>query len=303
MAADVNGKASGAKVRLVQVPYDSGHRGERMGRGPEYLVRNGVCRAVEADGSQAVAETIEAPNGFLTENGTAFELHRLVGDRVRAALEEGVFPLVLSGNCNTSAVGSVAGHDDAEIGVVWFDGHGEFNTPETTGNAFLDGMGLAMAVGACWKNMTRSIPGFRPVPEENVVLVGAGGADQAQKQRLSRSGVNVVWTNSIEEEGVRKALAPALRELASRVETVYVHIDPDVLSPVGSARANGYAPPFGLKIKDVEEGIGMVGENLRIGSGGVASYDPAFDGDGLFLQAIIRLTGALVAQNGKAGRP
>ena len=76
---------------------------------------------------------------------TAFELHGLVSGRVRQAIAEGGFPLVLSGNCNTAAIGAIAGAGPEDLGIVWFDAHGEFNTPETTTTGFIDGMGLAIA--------------------------------------------------------------------------------------------------------------------------------------------------------------
>jgi arginase len=76
------------------------------------------------------------------EVAVAFELDRLVSEQVCEAVAEGEFPLVLSGNCNTS-IGTLAGVGPEGLGVVWFDAHADFNTPETTTTGFMDGMGLA----------------------------------------------------------------------------------------------------------------------------------------------------------------
>ena len=70
------------------------------------------------------------------------------------------FPVVLAGNCN-SYVGTLAGLETDRAGVSWFDAHGDFNTPETTTTGFLDGMGLAMASGRCWKAMPETIAWFQ----------------------------------------------------------------------------------------------------------------------------------------------
>ena len=94
---------------------------------------------------------------FLSEIGTAFELNRLLSKEVKAAVGDGMFPMVLSGNCN-SCLGTIAGINSGQLGVVWFDAHGEFNTPETTQSGFLDGMPLAMATGRCWKTILKTIP-------------------------------------------------------------------------------------------------------------------------------------------------
>jgi arginase len=73
---------------------------------------------------------------------------------------------VLSGNCNTAAIGAIAGAGPEDLGIVWFDAHGEFNTPETTTTGFIDGMGLAIAVGAAGGRWQRACPGSRRCPRQ-----------------------------------------------------------------------------------------------------------------------------------------
>ena len=199
---------------------------------------------------EARAEVVEAAVPFRTEIGTAFELHRLVAERVRAATNEGDFPLVLSGNCNVS-VGTIAGIGPDDLGVIWFDGHADFNTPETTTSGFLDGMGLAIAVGDCWKAMARTVSGSGPVPEENVVLLGVRDTDEAERARLRSSGVAAVDAGFVKERGVAEALEPALDELRERARRVYVHLDLDVLDPKRVAPVNEFAPPGGLKAEEI----------------------------------------------------
>ena len=159
-------------VRIIAMPYDSGHPGLRMGAGPEHLLDNGFGEGLRSGGRKPNVTTVRHEREPTAEVATAFELHGLVSNQVRRALAEREFPLVLSGNCNTAAVGALSGVGSSDLGVVWFDAHGEFNTPETTTTGFIDGMGLAIAVGHCWKTMARGVPGFSALPEENVVMAG-----------------------------------------------------------------------------------------------------------------------------------
>src|SRR3712207_900590 len=175
------------RIQIIQVPYDSGHRSVRMGRGPEHFVRNGLDETLRHNDHEVHTEMVEVTSTFRTEIKTAFELHLLVAERVRTAAQQGRFPLVLSGNCNTS-VGTIMGLDPHELGIIWFDGHADFNTPETTSSGFLDGMGLAIATGGCWKPMAQTIPGFRPIPEANAVLVGSRDIAPAERERLRKIG-------------------------------------------------------------------------------------------------------------------
>jgi arginase len=228
----VSTKAGG--ISIFAVPYDSGHRGVRMGSGPEHLLSNGMEGDLASTGSEVRSEILEAPLPFRAEIATAFELFGMVAERVKVAAGAGIFPLVLSGNCNAT-VGVVAGlagaFPEEEVGIVWFDGHADFNTPETTTTGFLDGMGLAIAVGQGWANMARTIPYFRPVREANVVLVGGRGASPVEKERLQASNVTVVGEQHVRQGGGWDVLGGALDALGGQVRRVHVHLDLDVLDP------------------------------------------------------------------------
>jgi len=219
------------------------------------------------------------------EVATAFELDGLISAQVRGALAGGRFPLVLSGNCNAS-VGTIAGAGAEGLGVVWFDAHADFNTPETTTTGFTDGMGLAVAVGHCWQRMAGGVPGFSPVAEENVLLAGVRDVQPAEEERLAASRVAVVGVDRIVREGPR-ALATALDVLETRVGRVYVHLDLDVLDPAKAGRANGFAPEGGLDAEELLSALRVIRARFDVAACGIASYDPALDADGRVLRAAL----------------
>src|ERR671916_2986502 len=286
-------------IRIIAVPYDSGHPGLRMGAGTEHLLDNGLAEALRSEGRVLSVTTVRHEKEPAAEVATAFELHGLVSNQVRRALADGEVPLVLSGNCNTS-VGTLSGAGPEDLGVVWFDAHGEFNTPETTTTGFIDGMGLAIAVGHCWKAMARGVPGFSAVPEENVVMAGGREMEPAERGRLDASGVTVVGAEVIEKQGLR-ALAAALNELKTRVGRVYVHLDLDVLDAGKVGKANEFAAEGGPDAEELEAALGMVRESLEVAAAGIASYDPAFDVDGRVLRAAIASARALTYPASRSG--
>ncbi len=79
-------------VRVVAVPYDSGHRGLRMGAGPGHLLDNGLIDALGVGGREAYPATLRPETVPTVEVATAFELDGLISDQVRGALAEGRFP-------------------------------------------------------------------------------------------------------------------------------------------------------------------------------------------------------------------
>lgn len=284
------------KVQIIQVPYDSGHRGVRMGSGPEHFAHNGVAQLLRGAGYDVQTETIETQDAFRAEIRTAFELYRQLAERVCAARCEGRFPLVLSGNCG-SAIGTVAGVGTERLGVIWFDGHGDFNTPETTASEFLDGMGLAIVAGLCWKTLAASVPNFSPIPAVNILHVGGRDFDQEERGLLDSHGVAVIGTQEIRRTSLRAALAPRLEALRRQVETIYLHFDLDVLDPEETP-ANEFAPPDGLMLAQIEEAVAMIGERLRILASGIASYDPQCDRDDRTLHAGVKIMQSILAAQG-----
>ena len=274
-------------IRIIAVPYDSGHPGLRMGAGPEHLLDNGLAEALRSEGRVLSVTTVRHEREPAAEVATAFELDGLVSGQVRRALAEDEFPLVLSGNCNTAAVGTLSGAGAGDLGVVWFDAHGEFNTPETTTTGFIDGMGLAIVAGHCWKAMARGVPGYFALPEENVVMAGVREVDPAEQGRLDASGITVVGVGVIERQGLRRALATALDDLKTRVGRVYVHVDLDVLDAGKVGKANEFAVKGGPDAEELQAALGMVRERFEVAAVGIASFDPAFDADRRILRVAI----------------
>ena len=271
-------------IHTILVPYDSGHRGARMGRGPLHFGEHGVSHRLRTSGHQVSEVTIDVSAAFPTEVGTSFAVYRSLSERVRAVVAGGGFPLVLAGNCGSS-LGTVSGVRGASpndgsaadsIGVIWLDAHADFNTPETTTSGFLDGTVLAALTGRGWSALTASIPGFRPVPDAHVVLVGARDLDAEEERLLASSRVMRVEAARMRLGGARAALDPALTELARRVSRVYLHIDLDVHEP-SEARANQYAVPGGLAAGAVRELVRVVAERFSIVAAALTAYDPSYD--------------------------
>jgi arginase len=269
------------RIHTILVPYDSGHRAARMGRGPLHLSKHGASDRLRAGGHEVVESVVDVTTTFPTEVGTSFELYRSVASQVARAISDGAFPMVLAGNCGSS-LGTVSGvriatpNDASDVGIIWLDAHADFNTTETTATGFLDGTVLAALTGRGWHTLTASIPGFRPVSDAHVVLVGARDIDPGEEQLLAASRVMRVEASRMQADGARAALDSALTELARRVSRVYLHIDLDVHEP-SAAQANQYAVPGGLAADTVRELVRVAGEQFSIVAAALTAYDPSYD--------------------------
>jgi arginase len=136
-------------------------------------------------------------------------------------------PLVLGGCC-CAHVGAVEGltmrYD--RLAVVWFDAHGDLNTPESSPSGNQWGMPLRMLLDS------------GTVRPEDTVLVGARSLDPPEKEFIAATGLH---TGADEVE-------PALEG----VDAVYVAFDCDVLDPEDEISAY-MSEPGGLSIAETTE--------------------------------------------------
>jgi arginase len=268
------------RIHAFEAPYDSGRLQERMGLGPSALLKAGLINRLRFLGHEVIIERIRIADEFPSEIKTTFRLANELSSRISRERAQGGLPVVLSGNCN-AALGTICGLDPERTGVLWLDAHGEFNTPETTRSGFLDGMGLAIATGHCWRRLAESVHNFSRLAPKNVVLVGVREVDPEEQDLLDKAGVQQIPAQEVRERGVRSLLTPVLQSLNRRVDAVYVHFDLDVLDP-SVARWNQWTPPAGLSLEHVEAALDLLAGGPPITAVGFASHDPQIDPDNSF---------------------
>lgn len=273
-------------VHLLAVPYDSGRKQERMGRGPLALLDAGLPEIVAAQGLASTCEILECRDEHMAEIHSTFTLASQISERVSGVHALGGVSVVLSGNCN-GALGTIAGLGSSSTAVLWFDAHGEYETPETTRSGFLDGMGLAIGTGACWRNLSQQIVGFKPTPPKQITLVGVRQLGTEEERNLGRSGIHVIPAESVRQQTHLDALKAAA-EAARHCTALYIHFDLDALDS-DLASWNSWTSPGGLSVEQIAGVVREFASRLPIGALGFASYEPAADGDEKGAQAAGKL--------------
>jgi arginase family enzyme len=219
--------------------------------GPEYQCHScgrewaaGLVRVPNAWGEEgeAMAEAANLPVDY--PEAALIKEDSLVAQSLAVAAELPDRPLLLGGCC-CSHVGAVEGlaarHD--KLAVVWFDAHGDLNTPQTSpsGNAW--GMPLRMIVDG------------GAVDAAHVALIGARNLDPPEVEFIAASGI------SDEPEDV-------LRD----VDCVYVAFDLDVLDP---AEARPFMPePAGMTVDEAEARLRDLASTATIVGAGFTGGTP-----------------------------
>jgi len=231
-------------VRVFGVPMDLGADRRGVDMGPSAIRYAGLTDTLESmgiaagDGGDVTVpgpEQADPAAGRPSEGRAKYlaateRVCRDLSDAVAAAVDDGEFPLVLGGD-HSIAIGTVTGiARQRDPGVVWFDAHGDFNTPATTPSGNVHGMSLAALLGRghfAGSDWARA-PGLDP---ENVAIVGARDLDEGEKDHLRESDVTVYTMTDVDRRGLPAVTREAVEIAADGVDALHVSLDLDFLDP------------------------------------------------------------------------
>lgn len=153
------------------------------------------------------------------ELGETAVVCKAIKDVAGDIVSRGQAPLLWAGDC-MAPIAIVAALQENNISptIVWFDAHGDFNTPETSWTGYLAGMGLSMLAGLGDQSLLEDVGG-EGVREEDIVLVDARHLDQKEAVLIADSQISHVEIDSLEFV-LGKFSGP-----------IYLHIDVDVINP------------------------------------------------------------------------
>ena len=115
------------------------------------------------------------------------------------------------------------------VGMVYFDAHGDYNTPETTLSGMLGGMPVAIAAGLALTRM-RQKAGLDPaLPQRYIVEGGVRDTDPLEQELLDRSEIEQLSVQDIRTRSDK--LPSAMQRLSETTDVIYIHVDMDVLDP------------------------------------------------------------------------
>jgi arginase len=205
----------------------------------------------------------------------------LVMHEVQRALGHGRFPMVIGGD-HSLAIGSIAGSaahfhgKDERIGVIWFDAHGDFNTPATTPSGNIHGMSLAVSAGLGDGKLV-SLGGQSPkVLPHNIVVVGARDLDASERNNLVAAGVTVFTMRDIDERGMHPVIEDAIDVAGDGTAGIHLSLDLDVMDPQ-FAPGTGTPVRGGVYYREGHLAMEMIGDTGKVVSMDLVEINPVLD--------------------------
>jgi arginase len=250
-------------VRIIGVPLDLGASRRGTDVGPSALRIAGLGRQLRRMGyTVAREEDVPAP---AMETGTPEDIEARfkpqildvctrLAERVVTILEDGDFPLILGGD-HSIAMGTFAGtashyrNRGEQVGLIWFDAHGDMNIPGVSPSGNIHGMPLAHLLGKGDEDL-RNIQGFSPkVNPENVALIGIRDIDAGERKIINDSGIHAFTMREIDEHGMAAVAQRALEIVNNGTAGFHISFDVDGCDPTVMP-GSGTLVPGGVSFRE-----------------------------------------------------
>lgn len=185
-------------------------------------------------------------------------------NEVTSTLENNNFPITLGGDHSiaiASALASIKKYNN--LGIIWFDAHGDFHTFETTASGNIHGLPFAVVTGY-EKNLLTSFHNGNYYNYKNAVLFGARDIDEPyEMNNLKDAGITIITTQDIKKYGIMAMTQKAFKIASNGTNGIHISYDFDAID---SNIAPGVSTPVnnGLTLEDSYNFINYIIENKEI---------------------------------------
>ena len=184
-------------------------------------------------------------NSFGKQINSVFNQCKRLSNHVKVNLQEGKFPIVLSGD-HSSALGTISGvkaaNPNKRVGIVWIDAHGDLHTPYTSPSGNIHGMPLGAVISddnldcqindvdrdttEIWDQMKNiGLPGQKVLPED-IVFFGVRDTEEPEEKQMEKYGIKNYMVAEVRYRGLEVCVNEALEKL-SDCDIIYVSFDVD----------------------------------------------------------------------------
>jgi arginase len=277
-------------IEIIGVPVDLGAGRRGVDMGPSAIRIAELESRLEALGHKVVdfgdldvmiPETQKVGAGKLRYKAPILAACDELRKQVERSMAAGRMPLVLGGD-HSIAIGSVAGSSNffaaqgETIGLIWFDAHGDANTPETTPSGNIHGMSLAVLLGHGDAELTHLGDRAPKVQTSNTVLIGIRDLDAGERDSLKKWGVTCYTMRDIDERGMRDVVDEAIRVASDGTAGVHLSFDLDVVDPE-DAPGTGTPVWGGISYREAHLAMELLADRANVIAIDLVEVNPVLD--------------------------
>ncbi|MDW4421514.1 arginase [Staphylococcus saprophyticus] len=231
-------------VEIIGAPSTFGQRKLGVNLGPDAIRYAGIVARIEAIGLTVKDfGNINVPelnlNKFNSEQQGLRNLEEIIetsetlSQSVSNSISNNHFPLILGGD-HSIAIGSISGVSKhyENLGVIWYDAHGDLNIPEESPSGNIHGMPLRILAGDGDDKLV-NIANYAPkVKPENIVLIGMRDLDVGERQYIKDNNIKTYTMAEVDRYGIKQVIKETIDYLKEKTDGIHLSLDVDALDPV-----------------------------------------------------------------------
>lgn len=291
-----------SELRIIGVPSDLGQGRRGVDMGPSAIRYAGLREKLLRLGHNVrdlgnievpMPEMHQVVNEKLKYLAEVIRVSQLLHETVGKVVSQAQVPIILGGDHSIS-IGSVAGvaSQHRQLGVIWFDAHGDMNDEDTTPTGNIHGMPLAVSLGIGHRDLLQ-IGGFTPkLNPRNVVLVGARDVDGTEARLIAQSGIKVFTMAEIDRMGMARVMEEAIEAVSDGTTGIHLSLDLDALDPMF---APGVGTPVngGVTYREGHLAMELLALSGKLISVDVVEVNPILDAQNRTAQMAVELVESL----------
>lgn len=228
------------KVVYIGVPIAQGADREGVEKTPDIFREYGIvdmisnisgCHDLGNINSSIIDEDKYCANQEVKYLNTVVDVTSQLRDKVVSVIRQGYFPLIVGGD-HSLAMGSGAGSAMTEdnLGVIWFDAHGDFNTEATSPTGNLHGIPCAALMGWCESPLNDVAKTH--IPPENFFWIGTRDLDEGEVQMMNEHKLQVFSSSCVKERGMNAIMDEIIHRMNNlNIKKIHISIDIDAMDP------------------------------------------------------------------------
>lgn len=273
-------------ISIIGVPMDLGADRRGVDMGPSAIRYAGIKKRLESMGYHIEDKgdlRVPSPESqpivhhnlkYLAE---ITKVNQELAEAIYEEMVKGRFPLIIGGD-HSIAIGTIAGlaQHKKNMGVIWFDAHGDLNTGETSPSGNIHGMSLAVSLGVGHPDLVRIGGHTSKIKPENTVIIGARDLDPGEKELIRRLKIKVFTMHEIDRLGMPRVMEEAISIVSKETDGVHLSLDLDGLDPHD---APGVGTPVigGISYRESHLAMEMLAEADILTSAEFVEVNPILD--------------------------
>ncbi|MBI2021927.1 arginase [Candidatus Daviesbacteria bacterium] len=294
------------KATLIGVPLDLGAENLGVDIGPNAFRYEEIKEKLES----ANIELFDAGNVFCNNRNKLEignpkakylqEIVRISNDTAKLVdqtVKKGEKVIVLGGDHSVS-LGSISGASvtlKQNLGLIYFDAHGDMNTDKTTLTGNIHGMHLAALLGFGHKDLTGVYGKLKKIDKKNLLHIGGCDLDQAEIDLIEKEKLSTYQMMDVLSFGLNP-LFKKIDNFKKQVKNIWVSLDLDVID-VMYAPGAGMGNQGGLNYREIATIAGYIGKNCNVIGVDLVEYNPLQDVSGKTAELGIELIAKFLGSN------